>query len=54
MYKDLKEVEEKIKEGEKIRSDNGGVNNPNFNFADGVIAALEWVTGISDDPFIDF
>lgn len=52
MYADLKEVEAKIKQAETIKDYTK--NSANRDFADGVIAALEWVTGIGDDPFMDF
>ena len=51
-YKDIKEIEEKIKQAQDISDKE--VSGPNHIFAEGVISALDWVTNVGDDPFMDF
>lgn len=51
-YKDPEEIEEKIRQAEDIQEKE--CSGSNYSFAEGVIAALDWVTGNGDDPFMDF
>lgn len=53
-FRNPKDIEDKIKQAETVKDGEIGMSSPNYNFADGVIAALDWVTGNGDDPFMDF
>jgi hypothetical protein len=53
-YREPKEIEEKIRQGQHLQDTPECSHGPNYAFIDGVIAALDWVVNQGDDPFDDF